>query len=105
MSDDSPADAPTGDAPTGDAPTGDAPTGAAAREPVVSESAVRGGAYHLTAAFVVFAVGQFVAGRIAEAVNILDLGVLAYALVLVPAVYLAARQFLRGVALVVADVR
>jgi hypothetical protein len=38
-------------------------------------------------------------------VSILDLGVLAYALVLVPAVYLAARQFLRGVALVVADVR
>jgi hypothetical protein len=99
VSDDSHADAPTDGSPA------ETPTEVAAREPAVSESALEGGAYHLTAAFVVFAVGQFVAGRIAEAVSILDLGVLAYALVLVPAVYFAARQFLRGVALVVADVR
>lgn len=79
--------------------------GVEAAEPPASDAAVSAGAYHLTGAFVVFAVGQFVAGRVGAFAEGLGMGVLAYALVLVPAVYLAARQFLRGVAVVVADAR
>ncbi|WP_363463631.1 hypothetical protein [Halogeometricum borinquense] len=71
----------------------------------VSESAISVGARHLTVAFVIFAVGNFVAGQIGDIADEIGFGVFVYAIIMIPVVYFAAQQFLRGIAIAVDGVR